>query len=42
MTIVAPSAAAFVPRMVTECDDVVMISLAFLRTHLAMDIAYVS
>ncbi len=42
MTIVAPSAAAFVPRMVAECDDVVMNSLAFVRTHLAMDIAYVS
>lgn len=42
MTIVAPSAAAFVPRMVAECDDVVMNSLAFVRTHLPMDIAYVS
>ena len=41
MTIVTPSAAAFVPRMVAECDDLVMNSLAFVRTHLAMDIAYV-
>ena len=41
MIIVTPSAAAFVPRMVAECDDLVMNSLAFVRTHLAMDVAYV-
>ena len=42
MTIVTPPPAAFVPRMVAECDDVVMNSLAFVRAHLAMDVAYVS
>ncbi len=42
MTIVTPTAAALVPRIVAEGDDVVMNSLSFVRDHLAMDIAYVS
>lgn len=42
MKIVSPTSAAIVPRVVAGGDDVVMNLLAFVRTHLAMDIAYVS
>ncbi|WP_235000702.1 sensor domain-containing phosphodiesterase [Pseudooctadecabacter jejudonensis] len=42
MTAVAPAAIALMPRLVPEAGDVIANTLAFLRNHLNMDIAFLS
>lgn len=42
MTEMAPAAAALVPRMTGDGGDIISNSLAFVRSHLGMEVAYLS